>query len=111
MESFRDEINDAINDVEYGVNKVEHIEGHTQSEENRAAILRVETYDNIELLVKMCIDTGYSVLEYKNNSDPSLKEDLNKYFDSLSNLLMNYSPEFQKRFGLKLTERLMGLSK
>ncbi|KAK5574701.1 hypothetical protein RB653_009954 [Dictyostelium firmibasis] len=112
MNNFKEEIDDAINDIEYGVEKVELILDHPISVKNQVAVIKTYTKDNLELLIKMSLVEGYSLIEYNNKvkeSELELELDLTKSFDSLPNLLMYYSPEFQKQFGLKLFERLSNI--
>ncbi|KAM9990362.1 hypothetical protein ACTFIY_006396 [Dictyostelium cf. discoideum] len=112
MNSFKEEIDDAINDIEYGVEKVELVLDHPICEINQVAVIKTNTKDNLELLIKMSLVDGYSIIEYIDKTkDTQLGEDLDfqKSFDSLPNLLMHYSPEFQKQFGLKLFERLSNI--
>ncbi|KAN0022140.1 hypothetical protein ACTFIU_004309 [Dictyostelium citrinum] len=113
MNSFKEEIDDAINDIEYGVENVELILDHPFSEINQVAVIKVYTKDNLELLIKMSLVDGYSIIEYLNKiKEIQLEQqelDLKKSFDSLPNLLMYYSPEFQKQFGMKLFERLSNI--
>ncbi|KAN0050567.1 hypothetical protein ACTA71_003698 [Dictyostelium dimigraforme] len=112
MNSFKDEIDDAINDIEYGVEKVELMLDHPISEINQVAVIKTHTKDNLELLIKISLLEGYSIIEYINKNKCNQSEeglDLQKSFDSLPNLLMYYSPEFQKQFGMKLFERLSNI--
>ncbi|KAF2074727.1 hypothetical protein CYY_003959 [Polysphondylium violaceum] len=105
--SFKDEIDDQINDVQYGVDSVEVVENHPSTNfDDNTAVLNVVTKEGVELLIEMCLHSGFKILSYNNSKEPL---DTSKSFDALSNLIMNYSEMFRIEFSNKLIERLSGI--
>jgi len=106
--SFQDEIDDQINDVEYGVSSIKIIENHPSATnfEDSVAVLNVITKEGLDLDIIMNLHSGFQILNYKNSNDTL---DTSKTFDTLSNLIMFYSEQFRIEFSNKLMERLSGL--
>ncbi|GAM18777.1 hypothetical protein SAMD00019534_019520, partial [Acytostelium subglobosum LB1] len=113
--TFDEEIEDAINDVSFGVESVSVLKDHPQSSfSSGIVVLDVKCKEKYTILVKMSMNDGYSVIEHSEpNRMTSRDEDEGPappFFDALPNLLMRYSDMYQTEFQNQLFQRLTSLA-
>ncbi|KYR00018.1 hypothetical protein DLAC_03515 [Tieghemostelium lacteum] len=112
LDTFQLEIEDAISDVSYGVDKINILTNHPETRLQKCiVILEIQTKENVLLYIRMSLHEGFNVIEYKPLTDTkfTISNEDTRSFDTLANLLLNLSSSFQQLFHQQLFQRLSAI--